>query len=182
MATAVAALGRIRQSKDGASALPSGVALDAEGAPTTDPAKATTALPVGGPKGSGLSLMFECLTSLMAGAPILQLTIGPQGDGRHRHNAMVIAIDVARITDLAAYRREVASLCALIKALPAREGFDEIRLPGENRARTAEERRRKGIPLSAATWASLQKSAAKLAVTLDAPEPMQQLSIGGMAP
>ena len=37
----------------------------------TDPARAAIPLPVGGAKGSGLSLMVECLTSLLGAAPIL---------------------------------------------------------------------------------------------------------------
>ena len=167
MATAAVALGRIRQSKDGTEGLPPGVALDAEGRPTTDPATASTALPVGGAKGSGLSLLFECLTSLMVGVPILSLTIGPGGDGRHRHNAMVIAIDVARVTDLATYHEEVARLAAVIKSLAPREGFEAIRLPGERGAATAEERRHAGIPMAPGTWASLQKSAAHLGIDMN---------------
>ena len=40
------------------------------GNPTTDPNLGTILRQFGGPKGSGLALMFECLASLMAGIPL----------------------------------------------------------------------------------------------------------------
>src|SRR5207249_7817511 len=44
--------------------IPAGWALDRDGNPTTDPQAALIPLPLGGPKGSGLSLMIELITSL----------------------------------------------------------------------------------------------------------------------
>lgn len=167
MATAVAAIGRLRASKNDAAPLPEGMALDLQGVPTTDPARAATVLPIGGAKGSGLSLLIECLTSLMASAPILTLTVGPAGDGRHRHNALLIAIDVATLHgDLAAYTAEVGRLQALVKSLEPRPGFEELLLPGERGERVAEQRRREGIPLSASTWNSLVSVASAAGVAL----------------
>src|SRR5262245_36527393 len=61
MATSVAAAGRIRQAAAEGNPIPPGIALDADGKPTTDPLAAVTLLPIGGAKGSGLSFMFECL-------------------------------------------------------------------------------------------------------------------------
>jgi ureidoglycolate dehydrogenase (NAD+) len=168
MATAVAALGRIKQSREGSGPLPEGMALDASGSPTTDPAKAAIAMPLGGAKGSGLALMFECLASLMAGVPILSQAIGPQGDGRHRQNALVIAIDVAKVCDLGTYQNEVERLAQTLKALPRREGFDEILLPGERGSRTSQARRKSGVPVSAATWKELAAVAAKYGVPMPA--------------
>ena len=61
MATAVMALGRIAQLKAAGTELPPGVAVTEAGEPTTDPALAKVPLPVGGAKGSGMSLVFELL-------------------------------------------------------------------------------------------------------------------------
>ena len=71
MATAVAALGKLMHARNTNSPVPDGWALDADGDPTNDPMKATLPRPLGGPKDAGLSLAIECLTSLLAGQPII---------------------------------------------------------------------------------------------------------------
>src|SRR5579864_6889650 len=64
LATAVVSNGRLRQAVRAGEAIPPDWALDVDGNATTDPAKAAVILPLGGPKGSGLSFMFECLTGI----------------------------------------------------------------------------------------------------------------------
>jgi ureidoglycolate dehydrogenase (NAD+) len=96
MATSVAAGGKLSLARDKGIPLPPGWALDATGQPTTDANRATILLPFGGPKGSGLAMMFETLTSLMVGNPLL----GPafaQGRGRRlRQNSVVAPSTSAR--------------------------------------------------------------------------------------
>jgi LDH2 family malate/lactate/ureidoglycolate dehydrogenase len=67
----------------------------------------------------------------------------------------VIALDIARFVDPAQFRREAARLARAIKALPPQPGM-EILLPGERGARTADARRREGIPLPDALYAELR--------------------------
>src|SRR6202030_1805857 len=109
--------------------IPEGAAIDADGHPTIDAAKAVTLLPLGGPKGSGLSLLFECLTGALAGltGPLLPLS-----------NAILIVVNVANFRPLAQYRRDVGLLIQVVKGLPRRDGFDELLLPGERGGREAE--------------------------------------------
>ena len=70
MATSVAARGRIRRAAQKNEPVPEGWALDAQGRPTTDAQAAYegVVLPLGGPKGSGLSLLMEAFAGVMAGA------------------------------------------------------------------------------------------------------------------
>jgi LDH2 family malate/lactate/ureidoglycolate dehydrogenase len=56
MATAGVALGKIAQYRISGRELPEGMAVTADGEPTTDPTVAKIPLPVGGAKGSGMSL------------------------------------------------------------------------------------------------------------------------------
>ena len=166
MATSVVPMQRLLQAKKGEAQLEPGWALDKNGDPTTDAAAAKIAMPLGGPKGSGLSLMIECLTGLMAGTPILAATIGPSGDGRHRQNALIVVIKIAALCDPADYARDVNSLAGVIKSLKPRTGFEEILLPGERGTRLAEKRRRDGIPVSAATWRYLEELASSQGIEL----------------
>lgn len=169
MATAVAAAGRINQAKLAGQPIPDGWALAKDGEPTTDPAKADIALPLGGAKGSGLAFMFECLTGLIPAAPILVRAIGAPGPRRNAQNAMVMAIDVARVRPLAEFQRDVEALVGVIKSLPRRPGVDEVLLPGERSRRTARMRERTGVPISPRIWQQLDAVAQQLNVTLPAP-------------
>jgi len=74
--------------------------LDAQGRDTTDPRKLATLLPLGGPKGSGLSFMIECLCSLTVGNPIIASALAAGGalDAPFL-NGVAIALDLAVFGD-----------------------------------------------------------------------------------
>src|SRR5262249_18405616 len=131
---------------------------------TTDAAKAATLLPLGGPKGSGLSLLFECLTGVMAGTPIITTLAGLTGSRVPMQNAMVIAFNVANFRSLADYPRDVGHLIKVVKDLPRRDGFDELLLPGERGGREMQARRRNGIPIAPKLWRELTEIAQTLGV------------------
>ena len=165
MATSVISAGGLTQARKAGRPLPSGVALDEHGVPTTDPAVATTPRPLGGHKGSGLSLMIECVTSLLASNPIIADALAPAG-GPHKQNGLVLAIDVARFADPALFRAEVERLIVTVKALPREPGVAEILVPGERGDRAFEQRSRDGIPIARATMDELARVARRFGVTL----------------
>lgn len=165
MATSVISAGGLTQARRAGRPIPPGLALDSNGVPTTDPAAATIPRPLGDHKGSGLSLMIECLTSLVASNPIIADAL-KAGGGRHKQNGLVLAIDVGRFTDPAVFRAEVERLVAAIKALPREPGVAEILVPGERGDRTFERRSRDGIPISRANFDDLARVADRFGVTL----------------
>jgi LDH2 family malate/lactate/ureidoglycolate dehydrogenase len=168
MATAVMALGRIAQLKAAGSALPPGVAVTQEGDPTTDPALAAVPLPVGGPKGSGMSLVFELLASGLAANPIVPGY--HSGDRRHRQNAFILAVDVSAFCDPEEFTGTVDDTIDAIKALPAADGTAEVLIPGERGQRSELERLASGIPLGPKVWRELTGAAGSLGVAV--PEPL----------
>jgi LDH2 family malate/lactate/ureidoglycolate dehydrogenase len=158
MATAVIALGKIAQYKAAEQLLPEGAALDAAGEPTTDPAIAKTPLPVGGAKGSGMSLVFELLASCLTSNPIVSSYHEGTPEGRrHRQNATLVAVDISAFLPLDQFTALVDDTLDAIKALPVREG--ELLIPGERGAQTQRQRMEAGIPLSSKVWNSLQELA-----------------------
>jgi len=166
MATSVVSMGKLNQARKTGQPIPAGWALDKNGNPTTDPKTAEIVLPMGGPKGSGLSFMIECLTSLIAGNPLISEFIEKTELGaRHRQNALIIAIDIARFGDPKVFARELARLAKLLKALPCDPEVEEILLPGERAGRTYARRSRDGIPLPAATLAELNAVGERLGVS-----------------
>jgi ureidoglycolate dehydrogenase (NAD+) len=166
MATSVAALGRLVQARAAGDPIPYGWAITEDGTPTTDPKTAAIPLPLGGPKGSGLSLMFEFIAGLLSGAPVLAPALGPNHSTRHTQNAFILALDVAAFRPPADFAADADELIDVIKSLPVRDGFDEILLPGERGRRIETVRRTTGIPIRPATWEALGVLAKKLAIDL----------------
>jgi ureidoglycolate dehydrogenase (NAD+) len=166
MATSTISNGKILQARATATPLPPHTVLSADGEPTTDPGKAEILLPLGGPKGSGLALMFELVASVLAGAPIQARTLGPEKRDRNTGNTAMFVIDIESLRPLADYTNDTDGLAAILKALPRQAGFDEITLPGERSARTEAARRKSGIPIPARLWAELEGIAKAQAVKL----------------
>jgi LDH2 family malate/lactate/ureidoglycolate dehydrogenase len=82
MSTSNVAMGKVMSARDAGRNIPLGWGLDAKGRGTTDPGKLATLLPLGGPKGSGLSLMIECLCSVAVGNPIIAPALAAGGARR----------------------------------------------------------------------------------------------------
>jgi LDH2 family malate/lactate/ureidoglycolate dehydrogenase len=167
MATGVVSMGRLAQAKKAGQAIPAGWALDQNGNRTTDSRTAQIPLPMAGPKGSGLSLMIECLASLIVSNPLLAETLEATAEGsRHRQNGLVIAIDPGRFGDPKQFGREVERLAKALKSLPVDPEAGEILLPGERGRRTLEARTREGIPMPAAIREELGALANRLGVAM----------------
>jgi LDH2 family malate/lactate/ureidoglycolate dehydrogenase len=150
MSPTVAARGKIRKALRENRDIPDFWALDAEGRPTTDPeaALAGTLLPIGGPKGAGLSMMLDILCGVLTGANFAgdvanqyQTFDRPQGVG---HFILILRPDLFLTADEFAARME--HLVHVVKSNPKAEGFDEIHMPGEIEARREATHRRIGIP------------------------------------
>lgn len=165
MASSRISNGALKLAKRDARPLPEGAALDGQGRETTDPAQAEVLLPVGGPKGAGFALMVECLTSLLAGAPILSRMLG-EGKKGHGQNATIILIDIARLRPQADFEADLDTLAKIVKGLPQAEGAQDLRLPGERGAGLARRRQREGVPVSGKVWAELAGLAAQYNVAV----------------
>ena len=102
MSSSIVARGKIRLASMSGQEIPLGWALDDAGLPTTDPKKALKGclLPLAGPKGSGLAMMIDILSGLLAGAAYgdklksFHELEGPTGVG-----AVFICIDIGFFMD-----------------------------------------------------------------------------------
>ncbi len=169
MATSVAARGKLDVAEDKGISIPLGWALDKDGKPTTDPKQAAVLLPAGAGKGSGLAMLFECLTSLFVGNPLLTPVFqGKPGAQVHRQNSIVAAVDIATFTDLVQYRANADAIVDGIKALPTAEGFSEVLVPGEPEDRVQAERAKSGIPLPEGTLLKMKSASERFGIPLPA--------------
>jgi LDH2 family malate/lactate/ureidoglycolate dehydrogenase len=178
MAPSVAARGKIRRALKEGRSIPEGYALDAAGRPTTDPAAALegVVLPIGGAKGSGLSMLMDILGGVLTGAAFAG-TVGDQYkvfDRPQNVGHTLIAFRPDLFVDRAAFAARMDTLVERVKANPPAAGFDEILIPGEIEARKEEERLRTGIPYLAADIEPLlaEADAAGIEVPPLAPAPL----------
>jgi ureidoglycolate dehydrogenase (NAD+) len=166
MSTSTVAMGKVMGARDAGHEIPLGWGMDAAGRETTDPRNVATLLPLGGPKGSGLSFMIECLCSLMAGNPIIAPALAGGGalDAPFL-NGVAMAVDLAAFGDRDRILGDAEELGRRIRALPRDEDIERIYLPGERGDSILRERTRDGIPLPQGTWSRLLAAARELGVT-----------------
>lgn len=162
MACTTEARGKVRLALQRGQRLPEGWALDCEGAPTTDPAAALDGvmLPVGGPKGSGIAIVNEVLSSLLPGANALsQISSATMSNvGLHVTwgcGHVFMAIDPSWFLGLDAFRSGVDGLIRELRAVPPMGGHDRVYMPGERGFLRFQEAERLGVPV-------MPDSAAKL--------------------
>jgi len=137
------ARGNILAARQKGERIPQGWALDAAGAPTTDPAAALggTMLPLGDAKGTALALMVELLAAGLTGAnyaaeasSFLDAEGPPPGTGQ-----LIVAFDPA------AFGGGVAHFGRLAAAITAQPG---ARLPGSRRLALRAKAQRDGLAVS----------------------------------
>jgi LDH2 family malate/lactate/ureidoglycolate dehydrogenase len=163
MSPAVAARGKIRLAEKRGEKIPLGYALDAHGRPTTDPtaALAGVVLPIGGPKGSGLSMLMDIFGGVLSGAAYAG-DVGDQYKAYDRPQNVghfFLAMRPDLFVPMGEYRERMDVLVGRIKACPKAEGFDEILMPGEIEAREEAKRRKSGIPYAESEIEALRKEA-----------------------
>lgn len=150
--------------------IPDGWAIDADGAPTTDPWRAIEGilLPVGGHKGYAISFMMDVLSGVLTGSGFATDVAGPyQPDGRSRAGHLVIAIDIERAIGRAEFDARIEQLIALTKAVPLAGGASEIFVPGEIENRALARARIDGVGLPPKTLDELAVLARDAGVGFD---------------
>ena len=170
MALSVVARGKVRRAAAKGEAIPLGWALDADGNPTTDAQKGYdgVVLPMGGAKGSGLSLMMEIVAGVMSGSAFggavgnqYKDFENPQDVG---HCFMALRPDLFMPAE--EYEARMGELRERCKTAPRASGVEEILLPGEPEARRHAERLRTGIPVEAADVDMLAGEAERAGVAM----------------
>lgn len=129
-----------------------GVAIDAQGEPTQDPARARKGalLYFGGHKGFGLALAMQALA---------MLTVDPLWTKDKSFGYLIIAFKPDLLVPLEDFKRELETLIERVKNAPRQAGVDEIRIPSERAFREREQRRKDGIEIDEPIYAALKRAA-----------------------
>lgn len=164
MATTTAAYGKVKLAAQRGETMPEGWMIDALGRALTDPTRTAggSLLPIGGPKGYGLSLIFGLLAGTLNGAAMGREVVDYNSDDASVTNTgqFVLALDIAAFTDPDRFRAEVDRIIDEMKGSPLRPGFDAIRLPGERALSERDRRLAEGVPIAPAMRDKLNQIAA----------------------
>jgi len=159
MATTVAAMGKIKTLIQQGEPMPEGWMVGRDGAPLTDPNKKSEGflLPIGGPKGFGLSVAIGLMAGVLNGAAFGSDVVDFTNDTTSQTNTgqFVMALDPMAfgITDFGQRAKHVFDEMRASEPLP---GHDPVRMPGEGKLATAEGRRKNGLNLNPALRRDLQ--------------------------
>lgn len=165
MASSIAARGKIRLAASKGDRIPLGWALDADGRPTEDPEAALkgTLLPIGGPKGYGLSLVVDILAGVLTGSDYGVHLPSVHDMSRQASVGFVMqAMDITAFADWADYVQDMQSLIGEIRNSPRAQGVDRIFLPGEIEWLKWREGKEAGIPMPVKVLEQIQTLASEL--------------------
>lgn len=151
LSTSIVARGKIISAAKQKAPIPEGWALDPEGNPTTDAEKALagSVQTMAGPKGYALAMMVDILSGVLSGS----------GYGRNVHSMykdlknpadvghFFLCINIEAFMPKEIFYRKIKKMQEEIKGSAKRQGVDEIRIPGEKKAKTKAERLKTGIQL-----------------------------------
>jgi L-2-hydroxycarboxylate dehydrogenase (NAD+) len=168
MATTVAAYGKVKTAAARGETMPEGWMIDKQGKPLTDPKRANEGflLPIGGPKGYGLALIFGLLAGTLNGAALGRDLIDFNADATSVTNTgqTMIAVSPRMFGDSAQFKTSVGAIADTMKSSPLLPGFGEIRLPGERAYASLKEKTAHGIPLPESLIRDLNRLAAECGV------------------
>ncbi|OCF31429.1 hypothetical protein I316_06831 [Kwoniella heveanensis BCC8398] len=149
MAPSVAARGKVHRALRRGEKIPTDWALDGEGKNTDDPAKALEGvmLPMGGPKGSALSVWMDVFSGVMSGSAFAGHVVGPfdpsaVSDVGH----MFMAIKPDLFVSLDEFKERMDYLYKRVVSAEKAHGVERIFYPGEIEILNQEKREREGIP------------------------------------
>lgn len=165
MAPSVAARGKIYKALRRGEKIPGDWALDAEGRQTDDPAEALKGvmLPMGGPKGSALSVMMDVFSGVLSGSAFAGHVTNPYDPSKPADvGHFLIALKPDLFMSMDEFKGRMDYLYQRIVSCDKMAGVDRIYFPGEIEQIAEQTRRSEGIPYVDAEIKALNEEADKV--------------------
>ena len=162
MAPSIAARGKIYKALRRGEKIPEDWALDAAGRRTDDPAEALQGvmLPMGGPKGSALSIMMDVFSGVLSGSAFAGHVTNPYDPSKPADvGHFLVAIKPDLFMGLDEFKERMDYLYQRVVGCEKMEGVDRIYYPGEIEQITQDKRLAEGIPFTETEIAGLNKEA-----------------------
>jgi L-2-hydroxycarboxylate dehydrogenase (NAD+) len=167
IATTAASHGTIKVARQAGVPLPPGWVVDADGRPITDPDRADEGflVPIGGYKGSGLTIAIGLLAGVLGGAAFGHEVVDHRVDPRTPTNTgqLIIAFRADLFRPMADALGDLTRHLELLRDSGSRDGAP-LRLPGDEAARHEAEHARSGVELPEAVLDALDTEAERAGV------------------
>lgn len=130
--------------------LPEGTAIDARGQPTTDPAEALKGgiFTFGGHRGSALAFGIQAMC-LLAGAALARGSV-------QDFAFLFVVFDPGILMPARQFKAQLKQLIEAVRAVPALDPEEPVRIPSERAFRERARRRKEGIPVDRAVYDQLR--------------------------
>lgn len=149
MATTVQAWGKVLDARSKGQSIPADWAVDKEGHPTTDPNAVGGLVAIAGPKGYGLMMMVDILSTVLLGLPSGKHVTSMYDDlhsGRDLGQTYIL-IDPERFVGIEAFKKAIQQTIDELHAIKPAKGFDAVQIPGEGSRRKRENHRKNGVDI-----------------------------------
>ena len=148
MATGVVSMGKVIDHRNRGIPLEPGWALDAEGNPTVDAARAAegSIAPFGGAKGYGLGLAFELLVASVSGSAFGRAVGGTLDTRRVCSKGDLFFCLDPQVFGAGDFAEGVSDCLRELRATPPQEGFTRVLVPGDRMRAERERRLAGGVP------------------------------------
>lgn len=176
MATTVAAMGKIKVLAQRGEAMPEGWMVGSDGQPLTDPGQRSEGflLPIGGPKGFGLSVAIGLMAGVLNGAAFGSDVVDFTSDTTSETNTgqFVMALNVSAFCPLDEFTRQASRAFDDMRKSEPLPGHSPVHLPGDGKRTSMDAIGQHGIELNTA----LVKDLIALADEYGMAHPFKELS------
>lgn len=165
MASTVAAMGKIKVLAQRGESMPEGWMVGRDGKPLTDPANRSEGflLPIGGPKGFGLSVAIGLMAGVLNGAAFGSDVVDFTSDTTSPTNTgqFVMALNVEAFGALDDFTRNTSRAFDEMRASTPLPDHSPVRLPGDDKHKQVTQRTEDGVQINVALFNDLKTLAAE---------------------
>jgi LDH2 family malate/lactate/ureidoglycolate dehydrogenase len=156
------ARGKIYLARNTRLPVPLGWAINAAGAPTTDPQEAIDGiiLPMAEHKGYAIAVAVDVLSGVLTGSGFLSAVHSPYKTAEKSNcGHLALALNIEAFRPLAEFNARMEQYIEELKSVPLAKGFDEVFYPGKIEVRNDARLRGEGLLLPEDTLADLRRIA-----------------------
>jgi LDH2 family malate/lactate/ureidoglycolate dehydrogenase len=162
MANTGVARGKIYLARQKRQPIPLGWAINAAGAPTTDPQEAIDGiiLPMAEHKGYAIASMVDILSGVLTGSGFLSQVHSPYKTAEKSNcGHLMIALNIEAFQPLAEFNARMKEWISEVKSVPLAQGCEEVFYPGEMESNNNARNRRDGLLFPDDTLTDLKRIA-----------------------
>jgi LDH2 family malate/lactate/ureidoglycolate dehydrogenase len=162
MANTGVARGKIYLARQTRQPIPLGWAINAAGAPTTDPQEAIDGiiLPMAEHKGYAIASMVDILSGVLTGSGFLSQVHSPYKTAEKSNcGHLMIALNIEAFQPLAQFNARMKEWITEVKSVPLAQGCEEVFYPGEMESNNNARNRRDGLLFPDDTLTDLKRIA-----------------------